>query len=65
MAATSALQKRLRIAGIFVIVGLVIEAICLLWARPIAFVVMVVIGGLFSAIGVIVFLYSIVSGPQE
>jgi len=65
MAATSALEKRLRIAGIFLIVGLVIEATCLLWARPIAFVVMVVVGGSFCAIGVVVFLYSIVSARQD
>ena len=32
------LEKRLQIAGTLLIIGLLIEAICLLWARPISFV---------------------------
>jgi len=60
-----ALERRLRIAGIFVIVGLLIEATCLLWARPIAFVVMVVAGGLCCGIGIALYLYSLVSERQD
>jgi hypothetical protein len=39
------LQKRLHIAGTLLIVGLVIEALCLLSKGPIAFVIFVAIGG--------------------
>ena len=35
------LEKRLRLAGMLLIVGLLVEAICLLWARPIAFILLV------------------------
>ena len=59
------IDRRLRISGIFVICGLLIEALCLMWARPIAFVVLVVIGGALIGIGVLFFLYSLVSGAAH
>jgi len=59
------IDRRLRISGIFVICGLLIEALCLMWARPIAFVVLVVIGGALIGIGVLFFLYSLVSGATH
>jgi hypothetical protein len=55
------IDRRLRIAGIFVICGLLVEAICLMWARPIAFVVLVAFGGALIGIGVLFFLYSLLS----
>jgi RsiW-degrading membrane proteinase PrsW (M82 family) len=55
--------RRLRISGIFVIIGLVVEALCLVWSRPIAFVVLVCIGGALIGLGVLVFLYSLLSAP--
>jgi hypothetical protein len=59
------IDRRLRISGIFVICGLLIEALCLMWARPIAFVVLVVFGGALIGIGVLFFLYSLVSGAAR
>ena len=59
------IDRRLRIAGIFVICGLLIEALCLMWARPIAFVVLVVFGGALIGVGVLFFLYSLVSGAAH
>ncbi|MGB7281100.1 MAG: hypothetical protein WBE13_02465 [Candidatus Acidiferrum sp.] len=55
------IDRRLRIAGSLVVMGLLIEAICLSWSRPIAFVVLVVIGGVLIGMGVLFFLYSLVS----
>jgi hypothetical protein len=49
------------VAGIILIAGLLIEALCLLWARPISFVIFVAVGGLFLFAGVVVFLFSLVS----
>ena len=43
------------------IVGLLVEAICLQWARPIAFILLVVVGGLLCCCGIAVYLYSLVS----
>jgi hypothetical protein len=55
------LEKRLRLAGMLLILGLLVEAICLLWARPLAFIVLVGAGGFLCAAGIAVYLYSLVS----
>jgi hypothetical protein len=59
----NSVEKRIRAAGIILIIGLVIEALCLLWGRPISFVIFVAVGGLFLFAGVVVFLFSLVSTP--
>jgi uncharacterized protein YjeT (DUF2065 family) len=61
MLSISQSEKRLRFAGICLAIGLLIEALCLLWATPIAFIVFVAIGGLLILIGLVVYLYSQVS----
>jgi hypothetical protein len=61
---TTGLEKRLRSAGILLILGLFVEAICLLWARPLAFIVLVCGGGSLCAAGVVVYLYSLVSDGE-
>jgi hypothetical protein len=60
----NSMEKRIRAAGIILIMGLVIEALCLLWGRPISFVIFVAVGGLFLFAGVVVFLFSLVSTPH-
>ena len=57
------LEKRLRLAGMFLIAGLLVEAICLLWVRPLAFILLVG-GGLLCAAGIVVYFYSLVSGDE-
>jgi hypothetical protein len=56
-------EKRLRFAGICLAIGLLIEALCLLWATPIAFIVFVAMGGFLMLIGLVVYLYAAVSDP--
>jgi hypothetical protein len=63
MLSPSQFEKRMRFAGICLAVGLLIEALCLIWATPIAFIVFVAIGGFLMFIGLAVYLYSIVSTP--
>ena len=58
------LEKRLRLAGMLVIFGLLVEAACLLWARPLAFILLVGVGGLLCAAGIVVYLYSLVSASR-
>jgi hypothetical protein len=65
MAGFNSIEKRLRIAGGLLMIGLLIEAVCLLWARPIAFVVFVVVGGLFLFAGLVVYLLSLVVHTSE
>ncbi len=55
------LDKRLRLAGILLIIGLLVEGLCLLWAGPLAFIFLVAIGGFLCAAGIVVYLYSLVS----
>jgi hypothetical protein len=55
------MERRLRISGIMVILGLLVEALCLVWSKPIAFVVLVCIGGALIGVGVLFFLYSLLS----
>jgi hypothetical protein len=59
------LEKRLQLAGIFLIIGLLIEVLCLLAARPIAFVIFVAVGCLSLFVGVAMYLFSLVSKPRE
>ena len=60
MLSANQLEKRRQVAGILIVLGLVIEALCLIWATPIAFVIFVAIGGLFMFAGIVLFLYSLV-----
>lgn len=54
---------RLRLAGVLVALGLVIEAATLLWPHPTAFLVFVLLGGLLVAAGALVYLLTIASQP--
>jgi len=55
------MQQRLRLAGAFVLLGLVVEAIALRWAHPVAFLVFAFIGIPLAGVGMAVYLYSLVS----
>ena len=55
------MQRRLQYSGILVILGLLVEVLCLLWNRPIAFVVFLGGGGLFIGLGVLAYLFALVS----
>jgi uncharacterized membrane protein YczE len=61
MLSINLLEKRLQLAGLFLVLGLLIEGLCLVWSTPIAFVIFVAIGGLFMSIGIAIYLYSLVS----
>jgi hypothetical protein len=64
MHADDSLERRLRISSVLVIAGLVVEALCLTWSRPIGFIVFVGLGGALIVLGVVFFLLSLVSGPH-
>lgn len=64
MATTFRLEKRLRLAGVLVIIGLLVEGVCLLWAGPLAFIFLVAVGGLLCVTGIAVYLYSLVSAGE-
>lgn len=53
--------RKLRMSGILVILGLVVEALSLCWNNAFSFMSFVVVGGLLFASGILLFLYSLVS----
>lgn len=61
----NSIEHRLRISGVLIIIGLLIEALCLMWSKPIAFVVLVAFGGALIGIGVLFYLYSLVSHSHQ
>ena len=60
MLSAEQLEKRRQVAGVFIVLGLVVEALCLIWSTPIAFVIFVAIGGLLMFVGILLYLYSLV-----
>ena len=55
------LERRLQFAAGFLILGLLVEALCLLWKGPLAFLVFLGLGGSLVFAGIIIYLYSLAS----
>ncbi len=66
---TGTMDRQLQTSALLLISGLLVEGLCLLWSRPIAFIVLVSLGGGLIASGVFFFLYSLLfvahSGKAE
>jgi hypothetical protein len=60
MLSKDALEKRLQIAGIVLILGLLTEGFCLLGRGPIAFLLFVGLAGLLLPLGILIFLLALV-----
>lgn len=61
MLSKDSMERRLQLAGILILLGLLVEAFCLFWTRPIGFVLFVGIGGLLLALGVLLYLLAVLS----
>jgi predicted membrane channel-forming protein YqfA (hemolysin III family) len=59
--ANKRLERRLRVAGVLIILGLVVEILSLVRIHPLAFLSFMFIGGAFLVAGVALYLYSLVS----
>lgn len=57
------LVRRLRLAGLLVSLGLLIEAATLFWPHPTAFLAFLLLGGSLVALGVLLYLLSIATYP--
>jgi hypothetical protein len=64
MLSANSLERRLQFSGILLILGLLVEAGCLLWTRPLAFVLFLGVGGLLLGLGILLYLLSLVSRRQ-
>ena len=58
-------QKRIRIAGVFIIAGLFVELITLRWSHPTAFLFFIMLGGTLMVVGAFIYLYSLVANDTQ
>lgn len=56
------IENRIRLAGILVLLGLVVELVSLFWAHPTAFLFYLFLGATLMGLGILLFLLSLVSG---
>jgi hypothetical protein len=61
MLSPNPLERRLQLSGTLLILGLLVEALCLFWTRPIAFVLFLGLGGFLLGLGILLYLFSLVS----
>jgi len=54
------ISRKLRIAGILVILGLIVEIISLVWNHPLSFMAFLLVGGLFLAAGMVTYVLDLV-----
>jgi hypothetical protein len=57
-------SRSFHLSGALLIIGLCIEAISLNWIHPIAFLAFFVLSGAFLAVGILLYLYSIIFRPS-
>ncbi len=57
--------SKLRLSGILLILGLVVEALSLCWNNAFSFMSFVAVGGALFASGILLFLYSLVSSKTS
>ena len=57
--------NKLRISGVLLVLGLVVEALSLCWNTALSFMSFVVIGGLLFGSGILLFLYSLVTSKDS
>ncbi len=65
MLSANPMERRLQIASVFLILGLLVEALCLVWKGPLAFLVFLGLGGILLFAGIVVYLFSLVSLPPQ
>jgi hypothetical protein len=59
------IERRIRLAGILLIAGLLVELVTLRWSHPTAFLFFLLLGGAFMAVGIVVYLLSLVSAENK
>jgi hypothetical protein len=58
------ITKRLRLAGMFIIAGVLVQGLSLVWNHPLSFLAFLGIGGLAMFLGIVIYLAALVS-PQR
>lgn len=55
------LAKVLRIAGLLIIGGFLVEVLTLIWSHPVSFLLYMGVGGVLMVIGIVLYLYAVIS----
>jgi len=55
------IHAKLRLSGIFIVLGLVVQALSLLWNHPLSFIAFITVGGLLLAVGIVLYLLTLVN----
>jgi hypothetical protein len=58
---TSRLERRITIAGLLIAFGLLVQTATHFWAHPLSFMTFLLVGAPMVAIGIVIFLISLVS----
>jgi hypothetical protein len=58
---TPRIERRIRLSGILIGLGLTIQMLMLLWIHPLSFMIFLLVGCPMVGIGMLVYLYSLVS----
>jgi hypothetical protein len=59
------IEKRICLAGILLIAGLLVELATLRWSHPTAFLFFLLLDGVLMAVGISVYLFSLVSAENK
>jgi len=59
------IERRIRMAGILLIAGLLVELVTLRWSHPTAFLFFLLLGGALMAFGIGIYLLSLVSAENK
>lgn len=59
--ATPVIERRIRYAGILIAAGLITQLITFIWVHPLAFMAFILISCPLVAIGILLYLYSLVA----
>jgi hypothetical protein len=55
------INAKFRLSGGLIVLGLLVQAISLLWNHPLSFIAFVTIGGLLLTAGIVLFLFTLVN----
>jgi predicted membrane channel-forming protein YqfA (hemolysin III family) len=57
----NSIHAKLRLSGIFIVLGLAVQALSLLWNHPLSFIAFITVGGLLLAVGIVLYLLTVVN----
>ena len=59
------IERRIRLAAVLVIIGLLVEAVSFLWGSPLSFFLFLIGACGIAAVGILLFLVSLVTADHE